>query len=341
MWWISFPALLKMRIFPGISYSPEGIFPPSVMLPVLLLAVAISCAKVGDPLPPLPPDSVTVENLEVIQSGEEVLLTFPTPTLNITAIELYRTCEGDPDSINDSAPVLVADQSDIGQLAFMDRLYVTVPDHSNDSECIYAIRTQGERGGRSGLSNQVEWKVLQPPPPPVGVSAKTLESSVEIEWNAPAGQASAQGDDVVEYLVNFQKLSLDNSFTITEITFGEPVEFEVRTLERRNGTLLFSKPSRLDDFVAKDRFPPHSPSGLVVVQLEAGMQLSWDDNGDSDLSGYYVYRLGQGRPAERISGLLTLNRFLDENPPEWPGLAYYVTAVDKWGNESSPSPTSN
>ena len=338
------PDWLKMKIFQSTFFerAQETRSFPAVLLPLcLMLLPASSCAKVGDPLPPLPSDAVLVETLEIVLSGKDVLLTFSPPPRDLAEIEIYRLCEGEADDIRETSPVAVLPGEEIRTLGFMNRAYVTVPPESLPGECIFAVRTRGPGGKRSDFSNQVRWAPVQPPPPPASITAETFETSVRVRWQPPEDWPGGPTARQPEYLVNHRELVLDNSYTFNEFSFAESLSLEVRTLVRSRDTILLSEPLVLDGFVPEDVFPPDPPSGLVVVRLEDRVQLTWEENDEPDMAGYYVYRAGRGDRPERISGLLSFNRFVDENPLPGPGVAYRVTAVDKWENESDPSETSD
>ena len=329
------PDWLKMKIFQSIfferAHGRQHV--PAFLLLLLLSAAPFSCAKVGDPLPPLPSDAVLVETLEIVISGDDLLLTFSPPPRELSEIEIYRLCEGEADDIRETPPVAVLPGEEIRPLSFMGRSYVAAPPESLPGECIFAVRTRGLGGKRSDFSNQVRWAPVQPPPLPLSVTAETFETSVQVQWEAPERRPEGQP----EYLVNFRETVLDNTYMISEFSFGEPLSFEVRTMVRSKGTILLSEPLVLEGFVPEDVFPPDPPSGLVVVRLEDRVQLTWEENDEPDLAGYYVYRAGEGKSPEKISGLISFNRFVDENPPAGTGITYHVTAVDKWENESDPS----
>ena len=60
----------------------------------------------------------------------------------------------------------------------------------------------------------------------------------------------------------------------------------------------------------------------------------WDANTESDLAGYAVYRRVNGGSFERVSSLVTVNRFLDEAVPSGTLFDYAVSALDNGENES-------
>lgn len=63
--------------------------------------------------------------------------------------------------------------------------------------------------------------------------------------------------------------------------------------------------------------------------------LNWDDNTESDLAGYHVYREGN-----RIATVGLVSSYVDTTVPDAAlSASYYVTAFDTTGNESAPSQT--
>ena len=85
--------------------------------------------------------------------------------------------------------------------------------------------------------------------------------------------------------------------------------------------------------------PPERPTGLTVVPGVGRVFLTWNENKEGDMAGYYIYRStksGQGQ--ERLNDKpLARTTYSDETVV--PGRSYYyaVTAVDRSGNESRPS----
>lgn len=309
----------------------------SLCLVLLLILTVFSCAKVGDPLPPLPSDVVLVGDLQLVRSGRDFYLTFPHPVRELSEIEVYRLCEGEAEDLDDTDPVKVVPGTEIEILAFLDRSFVLAPGDDLSPECIFAVRTINLRGKRSGFSNQVSWKSAALPLTPAGLKTVTSETQVHVEWQMPEEYKSEQGKAQPEFLINLREVTKDNSYIIPDFSFGEPLPFEVRTIDRNDGGILLSEPLLLEKFIPEDVFPPKSPSGLIVVRMADRVQLTWDDNTETDLAGYYVYRTAVDTEPQRISPLATINRFVDEDPPDAPGFTYSVSAVDKWDNESSAS----
>jgi hypothetical protein len=108
---------------------------------------------------------------------------------------------------------------------------------------------------------------------------------------------------------------------------------------------LRSEPTPALTLALRDTFPPVSPRGLVSVPgtlaNQPTLDLSWDPNPEPDLAGYRVYRLDLAGPTSTprllTPELLAGPAFRDPGVLPNHRYRYQVTAVDRTGNESSPS----
>ncbi|MHB8841895.1 MAG: S-layer homology domain-containing protein [Candidatus Aquicultor sp.] len=87
---------------------------------------------------------------------------------------------------------------------------------------------------------------------------------------------------------------------------------------------------------------PATPQGLKLVTNLGLIQLAWDANKEADLAGYRVYRImGDGGPDKpsKVTPLATMSitQYNDTTANKGIVYTYYVTAVDKAGNESAPA----
>ncbi len=81
---------------------------------------------------------------------------------------------------------------------------------------------------------------------------------------------------------------------------------------------------------------PAAPTGLTATAGEASVMLDWDDNSESDLSGYNVYRstTSDGDYSKLNDSLLDSSDYNDVNVPQETICCYVVTAVDTNSIES-------
>ncbi len=94
----------------------------------------------------------------------------------------------------------------------------------------------------------------------------------------------------------------------------------------------------IDDVViTTDTVPPATPTGLVATAGGEQISLNWNDNADSDLWGYNVYRSPtSGGPYTKLNTSLVVNSDYIDTGLYGGGTYYYVvTAVDFGNNESS------
>jgi fibronectin type 3 domain-containing protein len=88
-----------------------------------------------------------------------------------------------------------------------------------------------------------------------------------------------------------------------------------------------------------DTVAPAIPKRPAVSGSQEGVRLDWADNTDADLAGYNVYRSNSAEGTYvklTTGGPVTASEFTDTTGPSGATVYYRVTAVDAWGNESSP-----
>jgi fibronectin type 3 domain-containing protein len=87
-----------------------------------------------------------------------------------------------------------------------------------------------------------------------------------------------------------------------------------------------------------DTVAPSIPKRATATGSQAGIKLDWNDNLESDLAGYNVYRSddAEGTYAKLNGSPLTISEYMDAAAPAGTASYYRITAVDIYGNESSP-----
>jgi fibronectin type 3 domain-containing protein len=88
-----------------------------------------------------------------------------------------------------------------------------------------------------------------------------------------------------------------------------------------------------------DTVPPAAPTGLIATGGNSTVSLNWNDNNETDLAGYNVYRsLIPGGPYSKLNGSLLSSSNYTDNAVNG-GVTYYyvVRAVDTFSNESGNS----
>jgi hypothetical protein len=85
-----------------------------------------------------------------------------------------------------------------------------------------------------------------------------------------------------------------------------------------------------------DTDPPAAPSGLSASGSDSSVSLNWDNNGESDLAGYNVYRSTSsgGSYSQINSSLVSSSDYTNNGVTNDTTYYYVVTAEDNSGNES-------
>ena len=88
-----------------------------------------------------------------------------------------------------------------------------------------------------------------------------------------------------------------------------------------------------------DTTAPATPKGLTATPSQSGIALDWNNNTESDLAGYNVYRSdAAGGTFTRLNSTpLASSQYDDTQAPVSQYSYYRVTAIDTSGNESGPA----
>lgn len=239
----------------------------------------------------------------------------------------------------------------------------------------YAVRTRASAKRASANSNVAVLQVYPVPEKITSVEATVTESAIVLSWSAPqrwsSGEpfssspslryriyrgeiAESQAEVVARDLAQVKwttKIALLDSTDTTEFRdsafqFGKLYVYLIRSVELIEGKEIESDDSTPVVVKPVDTFPPAAPQGLAAAVLPGPephtvqVDLSWSINAETDLAGYRVYRSEQeGTKGARIGPDLLLAPAIRDTSVQ-PGHHYWytVTAVDRAGNESAPSP---
>jgi fibronectin type 3 domain-containing protein len=130
-----------------------------------------------------------------------------------------------------------------------------------------------------------------------------------------------------------------NSYQDTAVENDKTYFYFVRSVDSPTPPWHEGLDSKEASAAPRDMTPPDRPTGLTVVPGVGRVFLTWNENKEQDLAGYYVYRSTRsGKGFERQTDkVLARTTYSDETVT--PGIAYYyyITAVDRSGNESAGS----
>lgn len=187
-----------------------------------------------------------------------------------------------------------------------------------------------------------------PPAAPVNLTATGTVSGVALNWNDNS-EADLKGYNVYRSIngAGFTKINPSlivkptSQYNDTDAPVNVAATYYVKAVDNSNNESAASNTAtgtRLPDVT-----PPAAPANLTATGSASGIALDWNNNSESDLAGYNVYRSESAAgPFAKINpALLTSSSYNDTSAVEAITYYYYVRAVDVSGNESAPSTTRN
>jgi fibronectin type 3 domain-containing protein len=298
--------------------------------------------------------------------------------LSTPAVEVLRGVakpDGSPDlkslRVVDTIPGALAEKYFVGdKVQFTDPL---TPEETKAQEgkiAIYAVRTRLSQKRASANSNIIYLRLFPAPARVASVEARVTEPAIELSWasvnrtdplTAPAhyniyraelddASTNLAGHDVSQLNLN-GKLQLlatqpEQTFSDKSFEFGKTYAYIVRAVLDRNGAALESADSTPAMVTPRDTFPPAAPQAISAAVFPGETEnalvvdLSWSINVEPDFAGYRVYRSAQPDAKGRLltQELLPTPAYRDTSVESARRYWYAVTAVDRAGNESAPSP---
>jgi len=238
---------------------------------------------------------------------------------------------------------------------------------------LYRVRTYVSPRKISPNSPSVSLKLYPVPAPISSVGVELTENAIDLRWQPPTHTSAGEPLGAVpEYHVYRGELDPATAeavkaeprggpwkapllqiatTTLAEyhdvgFDYGKTYAYAVRSVVQVQGIALESSDSPLVVLTPRDTFPPAAPQSLVLAVLPGAtdegkvVDLSWSINLETDLAGYRVYRSEQeGTKGELLTKeLLPTPAYRDTSVHNGQKYWYSVTAVDKAGNESVPSP---
>ncbi len=364
------PALVRVRPLP----SAAGLILSSLLFVPLFLS---SCAKTGDPQPPLvrvPRPSV---DLSALQQGDDVVLIVSMPRENTdgspavppSEIELFRLAQEDrrdrgeiPENDFLARAEQIFDVSgDLSAVISRERLVFRDSLPSGDRAAVYqrayryAVRFINSRNQTAGLGNQAVIAPVPVPAPPAEVSSEVTQDFIRLHWSPPQGNADgSRPARVAGYKLyrsedpNFLSpeplhdgLLLEPEFEDRSFQFGQTYYYAVSVIASAENPYAESRASTRHAVSPTDRFPPPAPVDLQAVVDRGVVLLLWLAPDAPDVSGYRIYRTDKaGIRVLLHSDLVSALSFRDEKAEAGISWLYGVAAVDIHGNEGPPAEVS-
>ncbi|NOY52779.1 MAG: fibronectin type III domain-containing protein [Deltaproteobacteria bacterium] len=204
------------------------------------------------------------------------------------------------------------------------------------------------RKGFAGAESEEEVVLWEPsPPPPSSLTAVPGDRTATLQWKSPPGES-------VRYLV--YRRSGKAAFPlhpVNAVPLGKPhfeegglrngttYHYAVRSIAAGGPPWIESVSSPEVSVIPLDRKAPASPIGIEAIAGPGRVRLFWEENKETDLAGYRVYRRTKKEKNARFIGEVKTpgTAFTDSSVSAGVRYEYSVTAFDHAPepNESAPS----
>jgi hypothetical protein len=318
----------------------------TLILSLCVLALVIAgCGKKASPVPKGLPIPAGVGDLRGDVRDGVLLISFSIPKKNqdgtplndLAGFRILKSCGGCGGGYEPWKSVAMTDRQ--GFTTRGGRLYTYDNDLREGFDYGYRVFPFSTKGVTGGGSNTflISWK--EPPGPLRGLTIGEEDSMLVFSWTGRPGLLYNiyRWEDGV-YPVSPMNTSplATPQFVDSGLQNGKQYKYEVRAVRMDRGTAFEGEGTAVSG-TPRDKTPPLQPAGPRLERKDTSVFLSWTGNTESDLAGYNVYRVVSGKPTKINNILVVPPHFVDERPGPERYISYYVTAVDKSGNESDGS----
>jgi hypothetical protein len=340
---------------------------------LLLAAASCACGKKGPPLPPLSRLPVAPGDFVASRRGATAEVRLVVPGTNtdgsrpadLVRVDIYAMSSADavtddevvrrgqrigmleinppPDPDEDpDAPrppnekTTGIDQGAPGQVS------ESIPDADGGGIRYYVSVGVNKRGRRGPVSRRSAVPLGSAPdaPPPPKISYD--EKAVTVSWPDALPEAAAAGVEVYD-ATNGKRLTdkpvTGASFADQRIEWGAERCYTIGRLAEIENLSVESESSDKTCVTLEDTFPPAAPTGVTAVAAEGSVNLIWNANAEADLAGYLVLRGTGGEKPKPITPKPIQETTFRDMVPSGTRATYAIQAVDKAGNVSAMSET--
>jgi hypothetical protein len=312
------------------------------VLPALAAVVLAGCGYVGEPMPPLANIPSRVTDLAALQHGSHLVVEFSLPKLTTEGQGIRREPALDLRAGPAAAPFKEgewASQARKAEPAWVKdgraRYEIPIEGFVN-REVVIAVKVIGVNGKDAGWSSFFILPVVPAPDVPRSLRAESVAGGVKVAWQAKGTGFRVfrrTGEGEFEFLADAPQ----PGYLDTAVELGKRYDYRIQTVVRVGDKEAESEPSGDVRVTPEDRFPPQPPAGLTVLASPSSIELTWDQNPESDLAGYRIYRAAPGGDFQRIGETTGIPAFSDQKVEAGKKYRYAVSAFDRGGNESARS----
>jgi len=230
-----------------------------------------------------------------------------------------------------------------------DHATFTEPVSASDNESArrnYVLQGMNERGRRGTPSPRVAVPLVPLPPVPEQPSVDYDEKAITVSWtavdDAPSGAHTYSVYRPGQATAVTTTPLAEVQFKDTSFTWDQERCYEVRAGLTLENVRVEGPASPARCVTPHDRFPPAKPDGLISVASEAAISLIWSANHEADLAGYVVLRaIAPETTLTPVTETPITDTNFKDTVPSGATVTYAVVAIDKMGNRSEPSNTTN
>lgn len=302
----------------------------------------IACGKKGDPTLNTFEKPMPVKEIRVVHRENEIIISWSYPASEREKIKGFYIEKAEIKSQESGVK-----SPDFKNITFLknDASQFVDKDFKVNQEYLYKIRVYSLRDVISDDSPVVGVNPQPLPPPPVNLSYRVLHDSIEIGWNEVTNNRQSTAGVRYNIYRSYEKgkypvlplnnIPLTEPFFKDRIETGRPVFYTIRSLLDTDIKDEGYLSEELE--VNPESFVPSKPYNLKYVPSKMKVYLMWNENPETWVSGYRIYRKRESEAEFRFIGESILPAFTD-NEPLSSKTIYYITAMGP-KKESIPSET--
>jgi len=309
---------------------------------ILLLSFLAGCGSIGEPLYPALHIPSQVNDMVIVERGENLGLAFTIPQLTTEGLPVKEIGEVDL-RVGPSTPNAF-NQDD--WLKTATRVTVPTPDKPGlvqastpvapfvGKEVVAEVRVTNAKGRDAGWSSPKVFSVRAPLADPTNFHVAADPMGVALTWNA-SGPSQFRIYRKTEQQPQATLLATTNQPNYIDISaeYGKTYQYLIQGVRDTVESNLIGP----ETITPIDVFPPAVPSGLVVSAGVGSLELAWNRNTESDFKEYRVLRSEAGGPFAEIVRGLDAPAYSDHAVQSGKHYRYELESVDQDGHVSAPS----